>query len=156
SLRPLASCDYGFSIPNPGGSNNKIQNGSSPTVCCNQGMTRARHTEVECPCLHGVTLKPMSNLSKGKRNCREAGEHCGMKRPRSKRILVLCGLLVIVVGLPGLWVSHQKQQYARNRALIAAIQANDTPKALALLEQGADPNTREKPDEPQSPWKLLW
>src|SRR5262249_27251714 len=37
-----------------------------------------------------------------------------------------------------------------------AIKANDTMKALTLLEQGADANTREKPDEPQPPWKLLW
>ena len=79
-----------------------------------------------------------------------------MKRPRFKHILALCGLMAVGVGLIGVWVSRQKQQYVRNRALIAAIRANDTPSALSLLEQGADPNTREEPDEPLSPWKLLW
>ncbi|HLK60932.1 MAG TPA: ankyrin repeat domain-containing protein [Chthonomonadaceae bacterium] len=47
------------------------------------------------------------------------------------------------------------RQEKLNRALIAAIKNNDTQKALALLADGADPNSRDEPPQHLSLWRLL-
>ncbi len=62
------------------------------------------------------------------------------------RFYVLTGVGLCVLSFAGgigLLLHSQQQQYARNRQLIAALDHDDFPKALALVNAGADPNTRE-------------
>ncbi len=66
-----------------------------------------------------------------------------MKARRS--LLLLLTLVLAVVGARGLWVWKAKRQYALNRQLIAALKNNDAKQALALVNRGADPNTRYNP-----------
>ena len=66
-----------------------------------------------------------------------------MKRRRTLLLFLAVGLLF--VGGGGLWLWQAKQQYARNRALIAAFVNDDMRQALALVNAGADPNTRYAP-----------
>jgi hypothetical protein len=47
------------------------------------------------------------------------------------------------------------RQERLNRTLIAAIKHNDTKKALALLDEGADPNSRDEPPPHLSFWRLI-
>ena len=69
-----------------------------------------------------------------------------MKRARRQHtvLLALCPLTVPVVGC-ALWLRAQQRQYAINRQLISAIVQGDDKRALALVEAGADPNTRYTP-----------
>src|SRR5579871_3152366 len=56
--------------------------------------------------------------------------------------------LILFTGLAGgaaLWLRAQQRQYALNRQLIAALVKGDDKHALALVEAGADPNTRYTP-----------
>ena len=68
------------------------------------------------------------------------------------------GLLILAVGVfaavCGAWLRVQRQQYARNRALITALTYGHTKTALALVNAGADPNTRYVPT-PAPSFKLL-
>ena len=65
-----------------------------------------------------------------------------MKR---KRTLILTATTVLALcTVCGLWLHKERQQYARNRALIAALEHNEPSVALALVNVGADPNTRER------------
>ena len=60
--------------------------------------------------------------------------------------LLAFALLLIGVFLACfVWVRKEQRQYALNRALIAALEANDVGQALHLLNTGADPNTRREP-----------
>lgn len=62
---------------------------------------------------------------------------------KTRRLIILSLLVVpLLVGGGGLWVWQAKRQYALNRELIAALVTNDTKQALALVNRGADPNTR--------------
>ena len=75
---------------------------------------------------------------------------------RLKRLLLFLSVLVValLVGVCGLWVGLAKRQYALNRQLIAALENNAAKQALALVEAGADPNTRS--DAPLTPsFKIL-
>ncbi len=45
----------------------------------------------------------------------------------------------------GIWYSRQIRQQELDRALIFAIKKQDTPVAIALLDQGADANASDKP-----------
>jgi ankyrin repeat protein len=76
-----------------------------------------------------------------------------MKRHRMPALLLLVVLLLVGVG--GLWLWQGKQQYARNRALIVALVNNDVPQAFALVNAGADPNTRYNPPSAPSVTFLL-
>ena len=76
-----------------------------------------------------------------------------MKRRRSLLLLfVLSALLLIAAG--GLWLRQAKRQYALNRQLIDALVHGDFKQALALVNAGADPNTRSTPP-PAPTFKLL-
>jgi ankyrin repeat protein len=62
---------------------------------------------------------------------------------RRKRIaLIILFLLALLIGGVGLWLRSARRQYALNRALIAALVKNDLGAAIALVNEGADPNTR--------------
>jgi len=64
-----------------------------------------------------------------------------MKKRRLQRFVLLIevGLLLAVIGAP-LFLSRQRQ-HSLDRQLIAALKKNDTRHAMALLDEGADPNT---------------
>src|SRR5437879_4587451 len=75
---------------------------------------------------------------------------------RRRRVLAtVAALLLLLCLLTVVYVQRERQQYQWNRALIAAIIANDTNKAIALLDAGAGPNTREETDAPPSFWQLI-
>ena len=61
---------------------------------------------------------------------------------------------VLLIGSLALWIRTQQRQYAVNRAFIAALMKGDSPTALALVEAGADPNTRYQP--PPAPSLFVW
>ncbi len=66
-----------------------------------------------------------------------------MNKRRFKRsILLACGLLLVLVNMPGLLLWKAKRQYALNRQLIAALERYDNKQALSLVNAGADSNTR--------------
>ncbi len=88
----------------------------------------------------------------GSRILAGGGEWKDMKH---RRLLILSLLVVaLLVGGCGLWVWQAKRQYALNRELIAALLHGDSKQSLVLVEQGADPNTREEPT-PAPSFKLL-
>jgi ankyrin repeat protein len=66
-----------------------------------------------------------------------------MRRRRAALLTLL--LLASLVGGTGLWLRAQQRQYALNRALIAALVKGNDKRALALVNEGADPNTRYEP-----------
>ena len=69
-----------------------------------------------------------------------------MKKQYYKRPLILAFALLIGVSLSCfVWVRKEQRQYALNRALIVALEANDADQALYLLNAGADLNTRLEP-----------
>ena len=66
--------------------------------------------------------------------------HC--QRPA----LFAFALLLLALGLSCVvWVRKEQRQYALDRRLIAALVHADTKRAFALVEAGANPNTRYKP-----------
>lgn len=80
-----------------------------------------------------------------------------MNRTRRRLIalLTLCLLLIGFLGGTALWLRAQRRHYALNRQLIAALVKSDTKKALALVNAGADPNTRYTP-VPAPSLQMLW
>lgn len=69
-----------------------------------------------------------------------------MKQCRLQRTALLSAILFIgLIGTVVLWLRVQRRQYALNRQLIAALVNGDDKQALALVNAGADPNTRYKP-----------
>ena len=69
-----------------------------------------------------------------------------MNTHRFKLFALLTGIAgLLIIGACALWVQSQQQQYARNRQLIQALMRDDTKTAFALVNAGADPNTREVP-----------
>jgi len=77
-----------------------------------------------------------------------------MRRKRFNLIVTLSVLVALVAGL-GWMIYTPVRQERVNRALIAAIKKNDTKTALALLNEGADPNARDMPPQHLSLWRLL-
>jgi ankyrin repeat protein len=66
--------------------------------------------------------------------------------PIKRRTLLLSSILLITPCMScGVWLYIQQQDYARNQQLIGALTHGDTVQAIALLNAGADPNTRLAP-----------
>ena len=59
-------------------------------------------------------------------------------------LLFLVILITLAVGI-GFWQQAQQRHYAQGRQLIDALVRGDNSQALALVQAGADPNTRYKP-----------
>jgi ankyrin repeat protein len=80
-----------------------------------------------------------------------------MKMQVRKRYTVPVSVLLVLGGLSlacFLWVKNEQRQVQRNRALIDSLAKGDFKRALALVEAGADPNTRVKP-QPLPTWQEL-
>jgi ankyrin repeat protein len=79
-----------------------------------------------------------------------------MKHKRRKSIFVLLCLLALLVGVPAWLTCRYVQQEQCNLALIAAIKHHDAAAVITLLDQGADPNMRDRTGhEKLTFWKLL-
>jgi hypothetical protein len=76
-----------------------------------------------------------------------------MKRRRG--LLWMTTVVLVVCAACSVWLRGQQQQYTLNRQLIAALSQSDTKTALALVNAGADPNTRYEPT-PAPTLKLLF
>lgn len=74
-----------------------------------------------------------------------------MKRSR----WILLALSLLVFGAPGWNAFRESRQGWLNRRLIAAIEQNDSAKALAALAAGANPNAHDTPAAHLSVWQLL-
>lgn len=64
-------------------------------------------------------------------------------KPRRALLLSITVVLALCAAC-GVWLHRERQQYALNRQLIAALERFDTTAALALVNAGADPNTQER------------
>ena len=80
-----------------------------------------------------------------------------MKRRRAVIIVLTISLLVVLLIMigGGLWLRVQQGQYARDRQLIEALQQGHASQAIALVQAGADPNTRLEPSPPPSIKEML-
>ena len=76
-----------------------------------------------------------------------------MKRRRT--LLFAITVVLALCAACGLWLHREREQYVLNRQLIAALERGDTETALALINEGADPNTRYAPFPPPT-LELLW
>ena len=66
-----------------------------------------------------------------------------MKPKRALLFTIFVALLLCAAC--GVWLHRERQQYARNRALITALENQDFKTSLALVNAGADTNTRRIP-----------
>jgi hypothetical protein len=65
---------------------------------------------------------------------------------KGKRVaLIMLFVVALLIVSVGLWLRARQRQYALNRQLIAALVNYDDKQALALVNAGADPNTRFEP-----------
>ena len=87
-------------------------------------------------------------------------------RPYKRSALLTSALLLLGMSLACfVWVRKEQRQYALDRALIAALVKgdtkfsplleSDTKRAIALVEAGADPNTRYSPTPSPSLYEFL-
>jgi hypothetical protein len=73
-----------------------------------------------------------------------------------KRIaLLFLGLICLVVAVPVALTWRQVRQDRLNRALIAAIKHNASEQVVSLLNDGADPNSKDEPTRHPPMWRLL-
>src|SRR5262245_6337246 len=83
-----------------------------------------------------------------------------MRRIREKAgsrpgIWIRLGILLLLLSVPAVGIAREVLKHQRDRALIAAIKKNDTQSVLRFLEQGADANTRDEPEEKLTVWQRL-
>jgi ankyrin repeat protein len=78
-------------------------------------------------------------------------------KPVRKKLIGLAILLVFLVslGMAVKKVYRQLRQPDLNSALIAAVKKNNTAAVVALLLEGADPNSRDVPPDTRSMWLRL-
>ena len=63
-------------------------------------------------------------------------------------------LLLVALAVSLGWLTYAQIRHERlNRTLMAAIQQSDTNKALAMLSEGADPDTRDYPRDKLALWQ---
>lgn len=75
-------------------------------------------------------------------------------RSHKRFALLAFSLLIGLCLCCFLWVRKEQRQYALNRQLIEALKTGDIMQIMALLEAGADPNTRLAPS-PFPTWTRL-
>ena len=71
-----------------------------------------------------------------------------MKTFRKRLTWLLLVLFLLPVLITSVWYYRQVRQQRLDHALIEAIKKEDTQKAIALLDEGADANTVDKPYTP--------
>src|SRR5579884_3727175 len=76
-------------------------------------------------------------------------------RKKHHSLIIALMLLAALVGGLGWLVYAPIRQERLNHALISAIKLNDSKQALALLAEGADPNSRDVPPQHLSLWRLM-
>jgi len=78
-------------------------------------------------------------------------------RPHRLRValLTLAPVAVFLAVFGWLTYAHIRQERL-NEKLIAAVQREDLPATLSLLNRGASPNARWKPAQEHSVWRDLW
>lgn len=74
---------------------------------------------------------------------RPDGEPASMKQRRA--LLLSITLVLTLCATCGWWLHKERQQYADSRQLIDALERGDATTALTLVNEGADPNTRQTP-----------
>lgn len=75
--------------------------------------------------------------------------------PQRRRQYITIGIAVLLVALPCVWLARQYRQVKLNRALIAAANRCNADMVDRLLAQGANPNTRDTPQQRQTiSWQL--
>src|SRR4051812_40124402 len=60
---------------------------------------------------------------------------------------VFTGLVIfwsLCLGVPAAWLWREDRQQRLNLDLVAAVKQEDTARAVAAIERGADPNTRDE------------
>src|SRR5579871_4808974 len=67
-------------------------------------------------------------------------------------LLTLAPVALFLAVFGGLTYRHVRQERL-DRALIAAVQLDDAPTALKMLDQGADPNAYDRPNESPTGWR---
>jgi ankyrin repeat protein len=68
-----------------------------------------------------------------------------LKSLRKRLTWILLALVLLPILIFCLWYGRQVRQQRLDHALIVAIKKNDTPTAIAMLNQGADANATDKP-----------
>jgi len=63
---------------------------------------------------------------------------------------MLLALFLLPVLITSIWYGRQVRQQWLDHALIEAIKKQDTPRAIALLDQGADANACDTAEPPQN------
>lgn len=74
---------------------------------------------------------------------------------RKRAIWILLALFLLPILLFGFWYGRQVRQNNLDHSLILAIKQQDTQKAIALLNDGADANVVDKPFVPVTLWSVL-
>lgn len=75
---------------------------------------------------------------------------------RSKRRwIITMGILLLVVGVPVLWIGFTSHKLQRDDALVRAVQRNDTQAVLSLLDAGADPNAPDETGHTGTPFQKI-
>src|SRR5579872_6578490 len=68
------------------------------------------------------------------------------RRPRLRLALLTLAPVALFLAVFG-WLTYARVQFVRLRGpLIAAVKARDAVRARELLDRGADPNTRDRPE----------
>lgn len=76
-----------------------------------------------------------------------------IRTPRARKVLNVALLIVMILYVA--WQCKSKIQRDLNRRLIAAVHAGDARTARLLLKRGANPDTRDVPDQPWSLWQQV-
>jgi len=79
-------------------------------------------------------------------------------KPSYKKLLALLILLFCLfpLGCAVRKAYHDWRQPELNASLIAAVKKNDTTAVIAVLSQGADPNSKDLPSDTRSMWLRSW
>src|SRR5215472_2426515 len=77
-------------------------------------------------------------------------------KPRQRKIgWILLVLLLLPIFAFSIWYWRQLRQQRLDHALIEAIKRNDTPRAIAMLNEGADANARDVEIERRELWQKI-
>src|ERR1700722_2820459 len=67
--------------------------------------------------------------------------------PHRSRRFIAATILILLLASPSIWIAHQYRKVNLNRSLSAAIKESNATRVEELLATGADPNTRDTPEQ---------